>query len=126
MARFYIKYESKTGIEDNKTSGAHVIGILIALNIISFAFIISALIFERSPTLKIILLVFIFTIILFCVFYSIHFFKRNHKFIFEKYENDNFKKMKIRKIYVILYIILSVVLFFLGVYIGRESWMLKN
>ena len=123
---FYMKHESKTGIEDNKTSGAYVIGTLIAFNIISFVFIISALTFKRTPTLENILLTFIFIIILFCVFYSIYFFKKNHKFIFKKYENDNLKVKQNRKNYVILYILLSVVLLFLSVYIGRENWMIKN
>ena len=123
---FYVKAESKSGIDDNKTSGAYAVGTLIGFNIISLILIVFSISFERTNTLKDILYVIVTIIILISVFYSIYFFKKNHKFIFEKYRNESLKKKQIRNIYVTLYIILSVAFLYFAVYIGRENWMIEN
>ncbi|PKG42521.1 hypothetical protein, partial [Psychroflexus sp. MES1-P1E] len=121
------KSESKYGLEDNKRTGAYAIGILIGFNIMSIITIIAALSIEKTPILEDTLLFLNIITILVSLFYSFYFFeKKKHTYIFEKYQNESFKKKKIRNIYVTLYIILSVALLYFAVYVGRENWIIEN
>lgn len=121
VTKYYIKNESKYGLEDNKSTGAYAVGILLAFNIISLLTIILAISYSKTSMLESLLFPVVAIIILISVFLSIYHFKRKHQYIFEKYENDFLKKK--RNIMVITYIIFSVVFMFIAVYIGRLNWM---
>lgn len=123
VTKYYVKTESKYGLDDNKSTGAYAVGILLAFNIISLLTLILAVSFSKTSMLESLLFPVVATIILISVFLSIYYFKKKHLYIFKKYENDIFQKKKKRNIMVTAYIIFSVVFMFIAVYVGRLNWM---
>ena len=123
FTKFYMKYESKEGIQDNKITGAYFIGLLIGLNILSVIFLVISLSFKKSSVPENFTLFFVPVPIIITVYLIYYFVKKKHNYIFNKYESLSQKKKNIRNFYVFLYIVMSVLLMIFTVYIGRNNFV---
>jgi len=124
ITKFYIKNESKNGIEDNKRTGAYAVGILIAFNIMSLIGIFLSVFTEKSDVLSDLLFPVSATILLICVFSSIYYFvTKKHNFIFKKYDKKSKKTKNTLNFLVMVYILITVLFMFFAVYMGRNNWI---
>ena len=71
FTKFYMKYESKEGIQDNKLTGSYALGQLISFNIVSIVAIIFALSFQKSSLPENFLFILFITISIICISFSI-------------------------------------------------------
>ena len=123
FTKFYMKYESKEGIQDNKITGAYFIGLLIGLNILSVIFLVISLSFKKSSVTENFTLFFVPVSIIVTIYMIYYFVKKKHNYIFYKYGSLSQKKKNIRNFYVFLYIVMSVLLMIFTVYIGRNYFV---
>ncbi|PCI06727.1 MAG: hypothetical protein COB73_09505 [Flavobacteriaceae bacterium] len=120
---YYSKSESRYGINDNKRRGSYAVGLFLSLNIESLIMLFLVFFVKKNTLLSDVMGFIIVGIFLFVIFYTIYIFeKKRHSQIFMKYKNEQLKQRKNREKILIIYIILTIVVFCTAVYLGAELW----
>lgn len=117
--KYYSKTESKLGFDDNKRRGSTVTGLFIGLNVQSIIMILYLYFEQINIFLKDFLGMIMVGIFLLILLLSVYVFeKKRHNFIFRKYSKESIKI----KAGLILYILGSIGLFMLTVYVGSKRY----
>ena len=120
---YYSKTESSFGLEDNKRRGAYTVGLFLSLNVESIIMLLFVL-FIQKTTFLIDYMGFVFVgLFLFIIFLSIYVYeKKRHNKIFSKYENEQVYQKKSRGKILVIYILFTICLLCISVYLGRVFW----
>ena len=121
----YSKIERKAGFEHNKDTGAYAVTVATMFNFFGLLLTILTLVipdvytvFTKSKYDKIVIIFFLFG-------YSIlisRIMKSRHENIFKKYESETEKQKKTRGTWLLVYIVISIVGFFISGYIAKIAF----